>query len=107
MGFGELKQLIRKAAKGSVDAEILVNEGGIYLIQIVSYGRSYLLTQAKGKSKGDYNRPLVFKSLSECYDQLKIAGIRQAFVVQSFAHCEIITQQDNFLSHTDRRLVQF
>ncbi len=105
MGFGELKQLMRKAAKGAVEAEVLVNEGGIYLIQIVAYGRSYLLT--KGKSKGDYNRPLVFKSLIECYDKLKLAGVCQAFVVQSFAHCEIITQQENFLVKADRRLVSF
>ncbi len=103
MEFSELKKLIRNAAKGSVEAEILVNEGGIYLIQVLSFGRSYLLTQTKGGS----NRPLVFRALTECYDKLKGAGLQQAFVVQSFAHCEIITQQENFLSQTDRRLVSF
>lgn len=100
MELSEFKKRVRKEA---LDVEILVNEGSIYLIQAVCDERSFLLTEGGDSAK----KTKVFRSLLECYDQLKALGIKQAYVVQSFAHCEIITQQENFLAKADRRLVRF
>ncbi|MBL4799860.1 MAG: hypothetical protein JKY50_20870 [Oleispira sp.] len=98
MNFHEFKKVVHR---GSPEVHILSNQGDLYLVQIFNDGGQSLLTQ------GSTTRPQVFHGLPECYERLADAGLHHAFVDQTFAHDEMINQQDYCSSHTDHRAVCF
>jgi len=98
MNFHDFKQVVHH---GNPEVHILSNQGDLYLIQVFNDGGQSLLT------KNHSTRPLVFHGLPECYEKLRDAGLRHAFVDQTMEFDEMINQGGGSMIHTDHRAVCF
>lgn len=95
MTLHELKKCLRNA---NPEVHILANEGDVYLVQVEVDGQQALLME--------HNKPLRFRSLSECSHRLAAMGIDSGYMVQTLAYDEMVNSCDGE-SHCEKLKMHF
>ena len=93
-----LSELKTRVLRGYPEVHVLANEGDVYLVQVISYGKENLLMDGKN--------PMRFHSLAECSQGLAQQGVKKGYLIQNLAADEMIGSVDDH-SHVCRQEIVF